>query len=53
MVAFLRFLQLGQILLQVFLREPGGAVDTLKLLVLLIAFPIRARNGEELENLQL
>src|SRR5687767_774782 len=51
MIAALRLLDAMEILLEIFLREPRGAVDALEHLPLLITAPIRTRNGHELEVL--
>ncbi len=51
MVALLRFLDLGQVLVEFLLREPGCAVDALQLLVLLVALPVGAGDRKQLERL--
>ena len=50
-VAFLRFLQLVEVFVEVFLREPRSAVNALQLFVFLVAFPVSARDGKQLEGL--
>src|ERR1039458_1883038 len=52
-VALLGFFELGEILVDLLLAEEGGAVDTLQLLVVLVAFPVGAGDGEQLERLDL
>ena len=52
-VAPLGFLQPVQVLVQFLLGEEGGAVDALQLLVVLVAFPIGAGDGEQLEGFDL
>ena len=53
MVAPLGFFQSRKVLVLVFLVEPRGAVDALELRVVLVAFPIRARDGEQFERFDL
>ena len=53
MVALLGFLQLGEILVEILLAEKRRAVDALQLRVLLVAFPVRARDRKQLERLDL
>ena len=52
-VAALGFFQPVEILVEILLRKEGGAVDALQLLVLLVAFPVGAGDGEQLERLDL
>src|SRR5690606_24220873 len=47
----LRLLEALQVLLQVLLREPRRSVDPLEHLAALVAPPVRARRGEQLEVL--
>src|SRR5258708_25740209 len=51
MVALLRRLQPVQIRVKIFLIEERRSVNALQLRVLLVAFPIRARDGKQLECL--
>ena len=53
MVALLGFLELGEVFVEFLLGEPGGAVDALQLAVVLVALPIGAGDGEQLERLDL
>ena len=53
MVAFLGLFELGQMLVQFFLREKCRPVDALQLRVLLIALPVRSGDGKQLERLDL
>ena len=50
-VALLRLFELVEVLVKVFFREPGSAVDALELLVFLVAFPVGAGDGKQLERL--
>src|SRR5690606_35809540 len=52
-VALARFLDLGEVGLELLLRGKRGAVDALELLVLLVAAVVGAGDGEELEGLDL
>ena len=52
-VALLGLFELGQIVVELFLGEERRAVDALQLRVLLVAFPIGAGDGEQLERLDL
>jgi hypothetical protein len=52
-VALLRFFKLVEVLVELLLREPGGAVNALQLLVLLVALPVGAGDREQLERLEL
>src|SRR5689334_3536600 len=49
MVAFLRFLNLVQVRVEVFLAEKGGAVKALELRPCRIVLPVGARNAQQLE----
>src|ERR1700748_1011446 len=51
MIALLRLFELEEILLQLFLIRPGGAVDALQLRVARIAAPIGARDLRQLEGM--
>ena len=51
MVPFLGFLDQQKIIVEGFLRRERGPVDALKLLAALVAFPIGAGDGQELEML--
>ncbi len=53
MVALFGFFQLGQIRLQVFVVQPGGAVDAAEHLVVVIATPISTSHLHQLERAQL
>ena len=50
MVALLRFLEHGEVVVEFFLRLKGGAVNTLELRILLVAFIISAGQAGELER---
>jgi len=52
-VALLDLFQPRKVLVQLVLRREGDAVDALEHLVLLAAAPVRARDREELERLEL
>jgi len=52
-VAFFGFLQAQQVLLQVFLAGPGGAIHALQHLVLAVATPVGAGHFHEFEVLEL
>ena len=52
-IALLRFFELVQVLVEFLLCEPRGAVDALQLLVLLVAFPVGAGDGQQLERFDL
>ena len=52
-VALLGFFEHVQVLVEVFLPAPGGAVDALEHLVFGIAAPIRSRQFHQLEMLEL
>ena len=52
-VALLGLFELLEVLVQVLLAEEGGAVDALQLLVVLVALPVGAGDGEQLERLDL
>ena len=52
MVPLLRFLDLGQVLLQLLVLEERRAVHALHGLIARIALPVRVRRGEQLERLQ-
>ncbi len=49
-VALLGFFQLREVCVQIFLAEERGAVDALQLRVVLVAFPVRAGDREQLER---
>src|SRR5262249_37401790 len=51
MVALLGLFQPPQVLVELLLAEPGGAVDPLKHRVLLVTAPVGTRGREELEGL--
>src|SRR5229473_6122749 len=53
MVALLRFLDAGQIGVEILLREKRRAVDALQLLIFFVAEPVRAGNVEQLEGFDL
>ena len=53
MIALLGFFQLMEIVLELLRILPGRAVDALEHLVVLIAAPVRARNGHQLEGILL
>ena len=53
MVALFGFFEHGEVSVLVFLFGPGGAVDALQLLVLLIAAPVGSGNLHQLEDLEL
>ncbi len=53
MVALLRLLQPFQILVQLFLRGPGRAVDALEHRALLVAAPVRPRHAHQLDRADL
>ena len=50
MIALLRFLNIVEIIIQIFLRKEGRPVDTLQLRILLVAEPVRACNIQQLES---
>src|SRR5436853_496391 len=50
MVSPLRFFQLAQKLIQLFLAGEGDAVDALQHLAMFVAAPVRARRAEELDG---
>ncbi len=50
-VAFLRFFQSGEVFVEFLFGEPGGSVDALQLLVLLVALPVGAGDRQQLERL--
>ena len=50
-VALLGLFQPLQVLVQFLLGEEGGAVDALQLLVVLVALPVGAGDGQQLERL--
>src|SRR5262245_58175451 len=50
MVAFLRFFELLEIRVEVFLIKERGAVEPLKLLAAGVVFPVRAGDAQELEG---
>ncbi len=52
-VALLGLFQLLEVIVQVLLAEEGGAVDALQLLVMLVALPVSAGDGKQLESLDL
>ena len=52
-IAFLGFFELGEILVELFVGEERGAVDALELLIVLVAFPIGAGDGKQLERFDL
>ncbi len=52
-VALLGFFELVEIVVEVLFREEGSPVDALQLRVLLVSQPVRARNVEQLERLDL
>ena len=52
-VALLRLLDHGQVLLQLVLRSPGRAVDALQHLVAVVASPVGASDFHEFEVLEL
>src|SRR5688572_369342 len=50
MVALLGLVHLLDVLVEVFLAEPSGAVQPLKLLVVRVSLPVRAGNGDQLDR---
>src|SRR5438876_10404724 len=50
MVASLRLLQPVEVRLELVLRGPSGPVDALELLAVLVAAPVGAGHGEQLEG---
>ena len=50
-VALLGLFEPLEVFVQILLREERGAVDALQLLVVLVALPVRAGDGEQLERL--
>ena len=50
MIAFLRFLEHVQVLAQLLVIRPGGAIDALQHLVVGIASPVGTRNVGQLER---
>ena len=50
MVALLGLFELLEVLVQILLGEERGAVDALQLRVVLVAFPVGAGDGEQLER---
>src|SRR6185312_16918650 len=52
-IALLRFLDLGEVRLQILVGEERGPVDALHRLVARVAFPVRVRGAEQLERLEL
>ena len=53
MIALLRFLQAPEILVELLLAQPGGAIDALEHRVLLVAAPVGARRRQQLEEAHL
>src|SRR5262249_35547368 len=51
-IALLRLLEAPEILVELVLRRPRGAVDALEHRVLLVPAPVRAGRGEQLERLE-
>src|SRR3954452_20982706 len=51
MIALLRLLQAMQVVFEVLLRFPGGGINSLELLALLVPSPVRAGDVQQLERL--
>ena len=52
-IALLGLFEFVQVFVEFLFCEPGGAVNPLQLLVFLVAFPVGARDGQELERFDL
>ena len=52
MIAFPRFFEPRQILIELFLTEEGRSVNALQLRIVLVAFPIGSGDRHQLERLQ-